>query len=130
MFVVFIPSGKSFEYSKTFPACVMDFRDESKTSMAAKILQWVGEILKVLSLDLCGELNSTSAGVVYLVFINFIFNSCLIMRSLMSLLYGLVGGRVSSEFIVSLAGSSLDRCIVSPSFSGVVWYLRCVNVIF
>ena len=46
-------------------------------------------MLIVLLPDFNGELNSTIIGVVYLSFTNFISVACLIILSLISLLYGL-----------------------------------------
>ena len=72
---------------ENFLACVMNLKVESKSFMAAIILQWVVVLLIVLSPDLSGELNSTTAGVVNLSLTNFISDGCLIMRFIMSLLY-------------------------------------------
>ena len=62
-------------------------------------------ILIVLLPDLMGELNSTTIGVVYLSFTNFISFACLIIRSRMSVLYGFGLVRLSmTEVVVSSSG--------------------------
>ena len=78
-------------------------------------------MLIVLFPDFRGELNSTIIGVVYMSFTNFISVACLIMRSRISVFYGL--GLVEEsvlELISSLSGCSSDRYIVWSSFVGIL----------
>ena len=77
-------------------------------------------IFIVLLPDFSGELNSSIIGVVCLSFTNFIFVTCLIMRSRMPVLYGLGLVRNSvPESVSSSSGYSSDECTIWSSFVGV-----------
>ena len=98
----------------------MSLRDESKILITEKILQWMDATLTVLLPDFSGELSLAIIGVVYLSFTNFIFVACLIMRSRMSVLYGLSLARDAVlKSTSSSSGSSSDRCMVWSSLVGV-----------
>ena len=87
-FLYSFPVGKSLGYSMIRTSCVMILIDESRSFIAAKILQWMDAMFMVLFPVLRGELNSTIIGVVYLSFTNLISVACLIIISRISVLYG------------------------------------------
>lgn len=93
--------------------CVMSLREDSKISIAAKSLQWIAAMLTVLCPAFRGKINSTIIGVVHLSLTHFIPMAYLIMRSRISVLYGLGLVRESmSELIESSSGRASDRCMV------------------
>ena len=87
-FLYSFPVGKSLGCAMIRPSCIMMLSDESRSFVAAKILQWLDTIFMVLFPVLGGELNSTIIGVVYLSFTNLISVACLIIISRISVLYG------------------------------------------
>ena len=91
----------------------MSFRDEFKIFTTVKILQWTAVMLMVLFPNLRGKLNITVTGVVYLSFTNFVSDACLIMRSRISMLYGLgLVKELAIELMDSSSRSSSDRYMV------------------
>ena len=62
---------KSLECSKTLSSCVINLTEKSKILRTMNMLQCIGAMLMVLSLDFRGKLNSTVTGVMYLSLIFF-----------------------------------------------------------
>ena len=87
-FLYSFPVGKSLGYSIIRPSCAMILINESRSFIAAKILQWMDVMFMVLFPVLRGELNSTIIGVVYLSFTNLISVACLLIPSRIPVLYG------------------------------------------
>ena len=87
-FLYSFPVGKSLGCSIIRPSCAMILINESRSFIAAKILQWMDVMFMVLFPDLRGELNSTIMGAIYLSFTNLISVTCLIILSRISVLYG------------------------------------------
>ena len=109
----------------------MILRDGSKLFIPSKILQWMDAILTALFPDFSGELDSTIIGVVYLSFTNFIFVACFIMRSRMSVFYGLSLARDAVlESASSSSGSSSNGCMVWSSLVGVFEKITIFSLTF
>ena len=101
--------GKSLGCSMIRPSSVMILSDESRSFIAAKILQWMDTMFIVLLPDLRGELNSRIIGVGYLSFANFISVACLIIRSRISMLYGLGLVRLLLTDVMECSSGDLRR---------------------
>ena len=91
------------------PSSVMILSDESRSFIAAKILQWMDTMFIALLPDLRGELNSRIIGVGYLSFANFISVACLIIRSRISMLDGLGLVRLLLTDVMECSSGDLRR---------------------
>ena len=83
----------------------MSLRDGFRICIVATNLQWVEVMLIVLFPDFSGELNSKIIDIVYVSFTNFISVAYLVMRSRMSVLFGL---GLMRESLPVLTSSSLE----------------------